>query len=355
MILTFTVAFASSVALICALRPAAVRLGFTDAPCDRKQHDGHVPLVGGLAIYLSLLALSLIFPFWRAQQGTWLIALGLPLLLVGLADDRWHLSASKRFAVEIGCSLFAVMYCGIRINDVGHLFPHVGGTLVLLAVPLSVVGMVGVVNAINMADGVDGLAGGLAALTFAALALLSFQANPAIALQLISFMAVLVGFLVFNSRFFGRKRASIFMGDGGSLFVGFALAWYLTMLSQGPEAVIRPVSALWLLAVPLLDTVTIMIRRIQHGRSPFGADREHLHHLLLAAGFDAHRTVLIILSMHFCFILFGIASIHYNMPDWVAFGLFVGVFALYFAGTCRAWKMMHQAQRQNNPNRYRAT
>ena len=163
MIEAFVIAFVLSIGFIRILIPAAVSVGFVDAPCLRKRHDGQIPLVGGLGIYATLLPLCLILPFWQARNGMWLIALGLPLLLTGLADDRWQLSARMRIFVEIGCSLAAIQYFGIRLEDIGHLLPQVGGTLVLLSVPLSVIGMVGVINAINMTDGVDGLAGGLSA------------------------------------------------------------------------------------------------------------------------------------------------------------------------------------------------
>ena len=218
--------------------------------------------------------------------------------------------------------------------------PNVGGTLFLLSIPLTIVGMVGVINAVNMTDGVDGLAGGLATLTFGALAFLTYPSDPQVALQLIAFVAVLLGFLVFNSRFFGRKKAALFMGDSGSIFIGFALSWYLIQLSQGASAVIKPVDALWLIAVPLLDTMTIMARRMRHGRSPFSADREHLHHILMLAGFGANRTVLIILASQVCFILVAIASIRFNAISWVMFLLFVGTFAVYFMAMNHAWKVM---------------
>ena len=340
MIEVFFIAFLLSIGFIRILIPAALRVGFVDAPCLRKRHDGQIPLVGGLGIYATLLPLCLILPFWQARNGVWLITLGLPLLLTGLADDRWQLSARMRIFVEIGCSLVAIQYCGVRLEDIGHLLPQVGGTLVLLSVPLSVISMVGVINAINMTDGVDGLAGGLSTLTFAALAWLAVPSDPAVALQLVSFVAVLVGFLVFNSRFFGRKRASIFMGDGGAIFIGFALAWYLITLSQGPNAVYSPATALWLFAMPLLDTLTIMTRRMRHGQSPFAADREHLHHILLLAGFGANRTVLIILAAHSLFILCGFANIWFKAPDWVTFGLFVVLFAAYYATMSHAWRVM---------------
>ena len=336
----FVSAFLLAVIFIRLLMPMAIHAGLVDVPTVRKRHAGQIPMVGGLAVYATLLLLWLVFPFWREKNGAWLIALGIPLLLVGLADDRWNLSPAKRFLVEACCALFAVIYCGIRIHDIGSLIPGIGGSLMLLSIPMSVVGIVGGINAINMTDGVDGLAGGLAMLTFSALAYLSLPVNLSVALQLISFVAVMLGFLVFNSRFFGRGHAAIFMGDGGVTFVGFAIVWYLISLSQGTDAVIRPVSALWLFAVPLLDTMTIMSRRISHGQSPFAADREHLHHILLLAGFGDKRTVLIILLSHLVFILIGIASIAVHLPDWISFWLFVSIFLLYHFSMSHAWKLM---------------
>lgn len=337
---SLTFAFLLSIVLISIFRPVAFRFGLVDAPCVRKRHEGAIPLVGGISVYLTVLLLSLIFPFWNARSGNWLILLGGLLLLVGMADDRWDISASKRLVVEICCSLFAALYCGVQLTDLGHLLPGVGGTLVFLAVPVTVIGMVGAINAMNMTDGVDGLAGGLAALTLAALAVLAMPQDINVALQLSSLVAAIVGFLVFNSRFFGRTRAAIFMGDGGSIFVGFAIVWYLIQLSQGTHPVITPVSALWLFAVPLLDTVTIMIRRIARGTSPFAADREHLHHILLLAGFGVNRAVLIILAFQLLCICIGVGSIYLKTPHWMVFWLFVGVFGTYYAMMNRAWKLM---------------
>jgi UDP-GlcNAc:undecaprenyl-phosphate GlcNAc-1-phosphate transferase len=340
----FAAALVLSVCLIRALIPMAVPLGLVDAPCLRKRHKGVVPLIGGLAIYIALVPLALLFPFWQAHHGMWLLALGFPLLLIGLADDRWEISARKRLVVEVCCGLLAIVYGGVQLHDIGSLLPNVGGTLVLLSIPLTIVGMVGVINAVNMTDGVDGLAGGLATLTFGALAYLTYPTDVAVAQQLITFVAVLLGFLFFNSRFFGRKRAAIFLGDGGSIFIGFALAWYLISLSQGDSAVIKPVDALWLLAVPLIDTMTIMTRRIRHGRSPFSADREHLHHILMLSGFGANGTVLIILASHAFFILIGIASIHYQLTEWIAFVMFVALFLTYYAAMTHAWKVMKRVK-----------
>jgi UDP-GlcNAc:undecaprenyl-phosphate GlcNAc-1-phosphate transferase len=342
----FAAALVLSVCLIRTLIPMAVRLGLVDAPCVRKRHKGEVPLIGGLAIFVTLATLCLTFSAWQANHGIWLIALGLPLLLIGLADDRWEISARKRFVVEIACGLVAAAYCDVRLHDLGRLIPSfggallVGGTLVWLSIPLTIVGMVGVINSINMTDGVDGLAGGLAALTFTGLAFLTYPTNPSVTLQLLTLVAALTGFLFYNSRFFGRQRAAIFMGDGGSIFIGFAIAWYLIMLSQGDNAVIRPVDALWLIAVPLLDTATIMTRRLRQGRSPFAADREHFHHILLLSGFGANRTVLIILTAQLCCVLLAVASARAAVPEWFVFALFLALAAFYYTIMNYAWKVM---------------
>ena len=129
------------------------------------------------------------------------------------------------------------------------------------------------------------------------------------------------------------------------MFIGFALAWYLISLSQGTGALITPVSALWLLAVPLLDTLTIMLRRILRGQSPFAADREHLHHILLLAGFGANRTALIILALHLLCILYGIAGIQFHIAEWISFALALSLFALYYASMNHAWKVMKRIKR----------
>ena len=340
MVNIFAASLVLSVSLILCLKPLAVNFGLVDLPCIRKKHDGAIPLVGGLAIYATLLVLSAFFPFWITHNGIWMIAIGLPLLLTGLADDRLDIPANVRLLVEVTCCLFATLYCDIRIANIGYLLPGVGGTLVMLSIPLTVVGMIGAINALNMTDGADGLAGGLAVLTLTALAYLAFPSNVHASKQILCIAASLCGFLVFNLRFFGRRRATVFLGDSGSTFIGFAIVWYLILLSQGTGAVITPVSALWLFAMPLLDTVTIMIRRIRHGQSPFAADREHLHHILLFAGFGVNRSVLIILSFHLVFILCGMASIHLMVPDWITFGTFMIIFSIYYFTMAHSWKMM---------------
>lgn len=340
MLSPLSMAMVLSVVLVFFLKPLAPSVGLIDAPCVRKRHDGAIPLIGGVVIFLTLAVSVSVFHFWQTRDAYGVILLGLPLLLIGAIDDRMGLSARLRFIVEILCVLAAIQWFGIRLDSVGMLLPGVAFNLGIMAVPLTVFGLVGVINAFNMTDGVDGLAGGLAFLIFGAMAVLAYRESADIALQLMSFSAALFGFLLFNSRFFGRARAAIFMGDAGTLFLGFAIGWYLISLSQGANAVITPVAALWLFAVPLFDTVSVMTRRILRGQSPFSADREHLHHIFLLAGFGVNGAVLIILGFQLLFILYVFASLHFGIPEWFSFALFLSVFAVYYWTMRHAWKVM---------------
>ena len=330
----------ATIALAYFLQPVAVSVGLVDAPCVRKRHDGAVPLIGGLVIYGALALAAFSLPAWGAREGLALIILGLPILVIGVIDDRWDLSPHVRFAVEIAVCLIAASYFGIRLDSLGGLLPGLELHTGWLALPITIIGLVGVINAFNMTDGVDGLAGGLSFLIFGAMAVLAYQADTDVAVQLMSIAVALFGFLLFNSRFFGRPKAAIFMGDGGTLFVGFAIGWYLVLLSQGEQAVIQPVTALWLFAVPLLDTLTVMIRRIRRSQSPFAADREHLHHIFLLAGFGVNGTVLVILASQVLYIGYAFASLRFGIPEWFSFMLFLALFGGYYYAMSHAWKLM---------------
>lgn len=202
--------------------------------------------------------------------------------------------------------------------------------------------MVGIINAFNMADGTDGLAGGLslvAALWLTVVALLSGGYSET-GMLLLLLTAVIMGFLCFNMRNPWRRRAVVFMGDAGSTMLGFLLAWFAIELSQGAQPAISPIAAVWILGLPLLDTVCIMLRRILKGRSPLAADREHLHHILLLAGYFDARTVAILLMISAGLGAVGVTGSLMAVPEVVMFYAFVGLFGLYFFAMSHAWKLM---------------
>ena len=157
---------------------------------------------------------------------------------------------------------------------------------------------------------------------------------------------VLFAFLLFNWSISGSQHARVFMGDSGSMFLGFVLSWYFITLTQGENRAMNPVIALWLYAVPLNDTLTMMIRRIRKGRSPFSADREHFHHLLQMAGYSKRDTTLFMLGYAVIAATIGLLGWHLGIPEHMMFYLFLAVFAAHFTVVLRAWKVMRFLKRR---------
>lgn len=329
MIYAISFSLGITVAMILLLNPLAAVVGLLDKPTTRKQHSCAVPLVGGIAIYSALILCALVAPAWQSSSGLGLLGLCFPILAIGIADDRWDVSFKGRLLLEVACCLAAADWFGVRLENLGEFWPGWHVSLGWIGLPVTVIGMVGAINAFNMVDGVDGLSGGLGFVIFGSLALLAFPVNPDMSLQLFCFSTALFGFLLFNSRFFGRSRAAVFMGDAGTMILGFSVSWYLIRLSQGEGAAITPVMALWLFAIPLMDTLAVSVRRIRRGRSPFQADRCHLHHLILDLGFNVNRTVLIIVGIQCAFIIYAFASLRFEIPQWISFWIFMGIFVVY--------------------------
>lgn len=137
------------------------------------------------------------------------------------------------------------------------------------------------------------------------------------------------------------------MGDNGSMLLGFVFAWMLIGLSQGAQPAMAPVTALWLFGVPLLDTVSVMLRRVWLGKSPFHADRNHLHHLFLRAGFRVSDTVRLAILVQVLLVTVGLAGEYFDIPEYQMFGAFLIVFASYFAAIFRPWRVVPKLRRLN--------
>lgn len=333
--LAFLSAFVFAAVLVSGLRPVAVQIGLVDRPNGRKQHQGDIPLVGGLAMFggFSIVALSL-FP---ALEYLPAILFGATVLVVtGLIDDHRELSPGARFAAQIVAVLAMVIGGDVVVRDLGDLIFIGTITLGYGALVLTVIGVVGVINAMNMTDGLDGLAGSLALVMVLALAAVAWGAGLATELNLLLTLAfTILGFLAFNARTPWQSRARVFMGDAGSMFLGFLLAWFLVHLSQGPVRAMAPVTALWIFALPLLDTLTVMVRRLRNGGSPFKADREHLHHLLRRVGFSVTHTVAIMTSLAALLATLGVVANRAGLSDGVMFIGFAAVALIYVFSVAR--------------------
>ena len=341
MIIVFSVAAAVTAGLIILVSPLARRIGLVDHPGGRKQHCRATPLTGGIAIFCAFMLLVLTLDVSLGQWRSFFLASAL-VFIIGLLDDFQETPPSARFIAQGGAALIIVLWGGARLEHLGFL---VGGgmetELGWLAVPFSIFCVVGVINATNMMDGLDGLAGGVLLLFFSALLLVTVVGGRfEDALILAVICGALAGFLLFNFRFREHRPASVFLGDAGALFLGLTVAWFLVRLTQEPVAQLRPITAVWLFGLPIMDTVAIMVRRIRRGRSPFAPDRGHFHHILLFAGFSVRTTVLIMLGISLLLTVIGLGGEWLGIPESYMFYGFLLLFTMYFQGMNRAWKLM---------------
>jgi UDP-GlcNAc:undecaprenyl-phosphate GlcNAc-1-phosphate transferase len=311
-------------------------MGFTDKPCHRKQHQKHTPLIGGISIYFAILV-TLFFNDNPIANQTAFITAATLLVCVGLIDDYKGLSVKIRLVAQITAALIMAEFAGIKITNIGDLLGFGDIQLGGFATAFTVFAVVGGINAFNMVDGIDGLAGSLALVSITSIAAVSWILQDwTLVKYCLIFMAAILAFLLFNLRIFGRTSAKIFLGDTGSTLFGFTICWFAVYASQGEKSLITPITVLWIIALPLADSVCIMLRRLTKGRSPFNPDREHLHHLFTVAGYSVNETlsILVAFSVGLCFV--GLtASVFLGVPEPVLFLSFIFLF------TCHYWLMTH--------------
>jgi UDP-GlcNAc:undecaprenyl-phosphate GlcNAc-1-phosphate transferase len=275
-------------------------LGLLDYPDDTHKQHGRTVAIGGWALAPAMIPVFVLMGITEL----WKLALGsLVALLTGLLDDRFGLSPRAKLLGQLLSALIAVFVSGWVIQSV-NLF---GIELALgwLAIPCTLFWIVGAINAFNLIDGLDGLACGGALVIFGATALIAWYGDNSIVLALsVGFIGTLLGFLFFN-----WAPARVFLGDGGTHFVGYWLAVFsiqATGPGLAPESVPILLSML-LLGVPILDTAWAILRRLLNKKPIFQADRGHLHHRLLALGLS-ERTTVVILSGIFA-VLCGLAVV----------------------------------------------
>lgn len=308
-IITFALAFFVTYFATPVVKNFASKMKVLDIPNDRKVHSEPIPRLGGAAIYLgftlAVLAALLLSYFLGVKVDLKMISgilLGSTLLVaVGVVDDIQGMRPMTKLAWQVLAALILIAF-GVEINFVSN--PLIGGFRIgLLAVPLTLLWLVGMANAMNMLDGLDGLATGvtaISAMTLFFVALRTHQIGAAI--LMLALGAAALGFLRYNF-----APASIFLGDSGSMFLGFILAASSIMGVLKTTLVVALVVPVLILGVPIFDTMFAIGRRLRSGKSPFEADNKHIHHLLLRAGFNTREAVLSIYIA--CFVLSFIALI----------------------------------------------
>lgn len=319
--------------MIVFFRPLAIKLGLTDAPGGRKQHQGFVPLIGGICISIGFLVASMTLPYSLGQFRSLFVA-SLLLILTGILDDFHELTPRARlFSQFIACLLIS-LFGPATLYTLGDLLFLGDIPLGWLALPITWFGAMSLINSVNMVDGIDGLAGGLCFLSFGAMAILCFLSGNHLNAYLLTIISIcLFAFLLFNFRLFANKPALVFLGDAGSLFLGLLLAWFSITLSQPPFAIAHPVTMLWLIALPLMDLLTVFTLRLLNRRSPMKAGNEHLHYLLESKGLSRLSIVIILWSLALIGIVIGLLGEVLPINQSKMFLGFLLTFAAYFSAS----------------------
>jgi UDP-N-acetylmuramyl pentapeptide phosphotransferase/UDP-N-acetylglucosamine-1-phosphate transferase len=312
LILPFLLAFILAFVMIPVIISNAVRFKLVDKPCPRKIHIVPIPSMGGIAIFMAIVLTTVIFNVQLFSHYIY-FWLGLSILyVVGIVDDRHGMKASLKFLLQILCS-FLVAYSNIRIVSFG-------GMLGIQEIPtvfqygLTVFLIVGITNAFNLIDGIDGLAGGIGLITSCILGILCLHVQQnELAVLCFSLSGSLLAFLRYNF-----NPAKIFMGDTGSLVIGFLLSVVAIRVTQVASVEgdtndeIMSISLIFgIFLLPVFDTIRVFAERIIKGNSPFKAEKNHVHHLLLSKGFSHPGTTLFLYFSHILIISTALVSINY--------------------------------------------
>lgn len=311
------------------LRPLAIRVGFVDRPDERKTHLNNIPLIGGIAIFFgfcfALLNLRFsLLPFRSLLAGSALI------VLMGVVDDFRDLRARLKLFGQIMVALILIVWGQLNISHLGNIFFSGDINIGYWGMLFTLLVVVSNLNALNMLDGQDGLAGSIALGQAFWLMVFAYELQSMPELHLLMILiALLLVFLSFNMSFPWRSQASIFMGDSGSTFLAFVLAWMAIFISQNNIGIIKPVSVLWVMALPIFDLLNVILHRIRQKKSIFTAGRDHLHHVLHFAGMKQSLSTLLLFIISFTFGFTGYAINHYNLSEGLGFLLFVVTMVTY--------------------------
>ena len=324
------------------LRPLAIHIGFVDRPGGRKNHAHSVPLIGGIALFFgfcfALLTLHLSLAPYRG-----LIAGGALLILMGVVDDFRELSSRLRLIGHIMSALLLVNWGHQSIDQLGNLLSFGDIQLGVWSMPFTVVAVVGFINAINMVDGQDGLAGSVVLGQIILLMLLTFELSLFIDLAILVMLAsAIIAFLLFNMPITKNRKSMIFLGDSGSTFIAFVVAWFAIHCSQINIEVVKPMTLLWIIAFPIYDLFSVSIYRLKRGKSPFRASRDHIHHVLHLLGFKTLLSTMFLTTISLSLGVLGIILNRYTIADSLQLLLWLVMLVCYL------WLVRISRSRANN-------
>ncbi len=342
-----------SVVSLFSFRQIAFRYGLVDKPTIRKQHQGDIPFIGGIALFVTIFLMQLISSDVISNQSTFVFC-SFIIVLMGTWDDKFELSPSIRLFILTAISLYLVFEVNISMSYLGNLLGtgevwiHHGNSL------LTILAIIGCVTAFNMIDGIDGLFGIVSCIAFASMGWLFYDAgNVRLACICLFFIVALIPYMLCNLGLLPNHSCKVFMGDGGTLFIGFSIIWLLIEGSQSlslmsgddeidlknDNIIIRASTALWIIAIPLMDMVMVMVRRMRKRQSPFKADRLHIHYICQRLGLSSRTTLLVISLLSLLCACIGIVAQIMLVPNYVMFYLFLTTFAGYMYVMKHIWRI----------------
>ncbi len=306
----------------------APAIGAIDLPDARKVHQQAIPRIGGIAMIIgAVLPVAFLLPLDNEVLAL-LLGFGI-LLFFGIWDDRANLHYRIKFIGQLLAVLVVIFLGDVVVRDL----PFFNTPLPdYIAIPFTIFALVGITNAINLSDGLDGLAGGTTLLSFCMIGLLAYKSSGfELLLICMAVAGSIIGFLRHNT-----YPARIFMGDTGSQFLGFSAGVLVIMLSQQVNTAMSPVVPLILLGLPILDTIAVMGQRIYEGKSPFTPDKNHIHHKLLAVGFDHYEAV---------FVIYVVQTILVAMAYFMRYEDDALIFTIYLAFSVIVLYLFHYARK----------
>lgn len=300
------ITFITSIILVPIIKKVAVHINAIDMPNERKVHKKPMPRLGGLAIFLSFLLGYILFGEVTNQMISILIG-GFILIILGICDDIKPLKAGYKFIGQIIAAVIVVFYGNITLPSISAF--GIKLSFGIWSYPLAVLFITAIINAINLIDGLDGLAAGTCSIFYLTVAIIAFFLNRLNGLDVTLCLIMLgatLGFLVYN--FYPAK---IFMGDTGSMFLGFMIS-IIALLGYKATTVTSLIVPIIILFLPILDTLFAIIRRVLKGESIGKADASHIHHQLLKLNKSVRKTVLIMYGFN---IICAAISIFYTLGD----------------------------------------
>ena len=319
-------AFLTSLITLIILRPLAIKFNLVDHPSERKNHIGNIPLIGGICVFLGLLTSYFFFIEFDKFSSALLITASL-ILIHGVWDDFTNLKAKTKIAFQAFVLAIMIYVTDVKIESLDNFFGvSYPLELGILSIPITIIGVIALTNAINMIDGIDGLASVI--VFIAVTGLIFFNVTPEfsnLTSLLLIVVSALLPFIIFNIAPYPKIK--VFLGDGGSLFLGYFISWSLIYSAENVNNFTTSF-ALWCVAIPVFDFFFVIIMRMSKKYPIMFARRDHIHHFFQSLGFSNKLILLLIFSSGLAILLIG-SFIEKNFPA-LSYPVFLILFLFYF-------------------------